>query len=1125
VTNHTELRSLLGQVRRRWFALAALGTVGRATGAAALPLGACALGVWLFRPSGVVLVAVVSAALLGAAAAALAAFLRMPRRPDDGQVARFVEERAETTGPALSDALVSAVQVEAAPDRHPPAFAQLIVAGAVRKLQEIEPTAVIPTEAMRRALLQCLAGLGILAVAAVFVAPPFQRAAAVAWIGLFPGSIRIQVLTGDVRVPAGRPLRIAATVQGRGAELLGIAPTLVVSADGQQRSVEMSRSGNGFAHAFDSVDRTFQYHVAAGTASSAPYTVTAIFPARVTRIDVRYEYPGFAALPPREDEDSGDVYAPAGTRVRLLIQTDKPIASGALALTSGGRVDLAGTGDAAASADLVLTRDDSYRVRMIDVDGLQSTGDLEYFLRVMDDRPPTVHIVRPAGDQGITPLEEVAIEARADDDYGVARFDLVYTVAGRPPRRVPFTRQSGPGTARIGNHLLAVEELKVEPGDVITYYAQARDVARGKPASEARSDIFFLEVKPFNEEFVAAQSQAMGGGAAGAQIDGLVAAQKEIINATWNLERRSGAGRSPEDIRAVGEAQAELKARVEQLLAAGRRGSRGFFPQQIVRPPRTEGRGGSPDPVAAAVDAMTRALEQLKQERTADALTHEMAALQGLLRAQAEVRRREVMQQSASAAGQGGTSRTDRDLSALFDRELQRQQRTNYETPRQSTETPKRESQDDDAAARVRELARRQEELARSQRDLAGEKMTPEEMKRQLDRLSREQQQLRRELDQLQQQRQGVQASDAAGLRRAAEDMRRAATEMQRQNAGGAAASGEKAAEALRDTERQIRGGSPGARQRAAGELQLEAQQIADAQRRVASEVARLGKDSQGAADALRRLAAEKNKLADRVDGLERAARDLERNTPGAEGTRFRETAQHIQGQQIGGRMRQSAKDLQHPQASGGSAAGSKTLQTEQELARALDGVVDRLGGKAQGDARRLTDALDRARDIRNRLDRLQADVRDAEEAARGAAPAGAPAARGRDGQGRRSGADGSAQSRLQSAREAYARELERSREELGRLSQGGEGGATPEQHEFSRSAPGTEAFKQDFSGWERLRKDIDSRLERYEAAVSSRLARKDGADGLSAGGSERVPDGYRDSVSRYFESLAKVKK
>ena len=223
----------------------------------------------------------------------------------------------------------------------------------------------------------------------------------------------------------------------------------------------------------------------------------------------------------------------------------------------------------------------------------------------------------------------------------------------------------------------------MQPGDVITYYARARDVARAKPSSETRSDMFFLEVKPFTEEFVQAQSQAMGGGGQSTQIETLIAAQKEIINATWNLERRS-ARRTVERGHQGGRRRAgrvEGARRADGRAAAARR-ARSPFPQQILPPPPRRRASCGRDPVAEAIDAMARAVEQLHGTRTADALPHEMAALQGLLQAQAEVRRRQVMQQSASAGGGGGTSRSDRDLSALFDRELQRQQRTNYETPR-----------------------------------------------------------------------------------------------------------------------------------------------------------------------------------------------------------------------------------------------------------------------------------------------------------------------------------------------------------------------------------------------------------------------------------------------------------
>ena len=638
-----ELRSLLGRVRRRWFVLTLLSTEARAAAAAAVPLFAAALAGWLLRPSGAGSIALGTAAVLAASAAVLLTLFRMRPRPDDGQVARFVEEQAGSSAlaPVLCDSLVSAVEVIESPADRQTAFGPLIVASAVQSLQRIPSSVVISPEVMRRAAFEAVVGTALLIGALAAFSPTLMRSGATAWLALFPQSVEIRVLNGDVRVPAGAPLRLAATVRGRGAVLLGVVPSLVVSADGQQRTVTMQRSADAFEYAFESIDRSFKYRVAAGAASSGTYSVTALFPPRVTRVDVRYDYPSFTGLRPRDDEDTGDIYGPAGTRVRLSIHTDKPVRAGEIALSGARPIALAAAPAGTATADLVLTKDDAYRVKLTDADGLQSSGDLEYFIRIMDDRPPDVRIVRPSADQGITPLEEVAIEAKAEDDYGVAQFDLVYAVAGRAPHTVPFRRVSGTDAAKTGVHLLAAEDLRVQPGDVITYYARARDVARGKRSSETRSDIFFLEVKPFNEEFVAAQSQAMGG-AGGTQIDSLVAAQKEIINATCNLERRSAAGRSSADLKAVSDAQAELKTRVERTLTGGRRGGRGFFAPQQVAPPRTTRRGGA-DPVAAAVEAMGRAVEQLQHERTADAIPHEMAALQGLLQAQAEVRRRQVM--------------------------------------------------------------------------------------------------------------------------------------------------------------------------------------------------------------------------------------------------------------------------------------------------------------------------------------------------------------------------------------------------------------------------------------------------------------------------------------------------
>jgi hypothetical protein len=1177
--DHTrELRSLIARVRRRWFACVALCTVGRATGAAALPLLA-AIGVdWLLQPTGRALLLLGVVTIAASAAAAGIMFWRMQRRPDDGHVARFIEERAEEEDPShpLSDCIVSAVQVTEKPAANG-AFAALIVRQAIARLRAIDPAVVISKPAMRRAALQAAGGMAFLVIALIASASVTQRTYDAARLAWFPQSVAIAVVPGNARVVAGQPFRVRATFSGTGTTLMGFTPELVVSANGEQLAVAMTPVDGGFEFAFASIDRTFEYRVTAGAASSAGYTVTALFPPRVERIDLRYEYPSFTRLAPRDEEDAGDIYGPAGTRVRLRIHTDKPVTEGLMTLTEGAAVPLRSSGERSSEAELVLSKDNSYRIRLADEDGLSSTSDTEYFIRLMDDRPPEVRILRPAGDQGIMPLEEVTIEARADDDYGIEAFDLVYSVAGRGERSVPFRRASGTDVARIGSHLIAAEELKVQPGDVITYFARARDVARGKRSTETRSDIFFLEVKPFGEEFVSAQSQAMGGGASGTQIDSLIAAQKEIINATWNLERRSHAGRSSEDLKAVAAAQAELRARAEQMAAgARRRGRNPFLPQQVSlrQPPR---RTSGPDPVSQAIDSMTRAVEQLEASRTKDAIPHEMAALQGLLRAQAEIRRRQVMQQSASGASSGGSNRADQDLSALFDRELQRQQRTNYETRSRVDERPDQKDENS-ALDRIKDLARRQEDLSRRQRELDERNLSAEELKRQLETLTREQMELQRQMEELQKGSTGSEGSRGAkgsegatgsqqqrAMREAAEQMRRAAEELKRQNTGGAAQNAQNAAERLRQIEQQARGSSADARQRAAGELQMEAQQVAEAQRRVAAESSRVQKDGQNAsADTHRRLASEKDRLAERVDEMQRAAQQIARagdkqgDKVGASNA-AREAAQQLQHDRIGQRLRESADQSRAASAGGKGGDPRKAADADEQLARALERVADTLGGGARAEAGKLADSLQATGQIRDRLNRLEQQIRETEAKQKAASTQGAsgqqqgnqqqkgeqagqqpqrgqpqtgqpqPGSEGRQGRAGRQGQGGSGQGgELQRLREEYARELEKSRDTLGRLEaeqRSGTNMATPEQHQYSRSAPGTESFKQDFSGWESMRKDIDLALERYEAAASDRLAKKLGEDRLNGGGSDRVPEAYRRLIARYYESLARVKR
>ncbi|MEO6212331.1 MAG: hypothetical protein ABIP65_01770, partial [Vicinamibacterales bacterium] len=233
----------------------------------------------------------------------------------------------------------------------------------------------------------------------------------------------------------------------------------------------------------------------------------------------------------------------------------------------------------------------------------------------------------------------------------------------------------------------------------------------------------------------------------------------------------------------------------------------------------------------------------------------------------------------------------------------------------------------------------------------------------------------------------------------------------------------------------------------------------------------------------------------------------------GEQAASARAAAAELQRERIAERMRDSASNMRQPQPLGrsgrpgqqggrpGAGENGNGAAGEQQISRALDQVVDTLGGSGTAEARQLSRQLDRTRQLRDRLDALEAQMRKAQ---------------------------GSTDGSLEKLQQRYAQEMSRARESMGEMASGQQrsgGGATPDRQEFSRSAPGTEAFKQDRSGWASLRSDLDRALEQHDAAVSKRLASTLGDARLSAGGSERVPEEYRRFIAKYYESLAKAKK
>ena len=221
-----------------------------------------------------------------------------------------------------------------------------------------------------------------------------------------------------------------------------------------------------------------------------------------------------------------------------------------------------------------------------------------------------------------------------------------------------------PRSTVTGRHTLYLEDLDVAPGDFITYYVRARDLARGKRAERSA------------QRHLLSRSEAVRGGVhAGAepggdgrrrgnpQLDDLVAAQKEIIVATWKLDRRSASARARSRSRTSARCHVprrELKTRVEETSSA--------FRESNMRDPRrpsaaATGRGPRAGPPTEAPragqtlpeeDAMTRpstamgkAVGSLERAENVGGFAARDAGAQHLLKAQADVKQRQVQRQQA----------------------------------------------------------------------------------------------------------------------------------------------------------------------------------------------------------------------------------------------------------------------------------------------------------------------------------------------------------------------------------------------------------------------------------------------------------------------------------------------
>jgi hypothetical protein len=613
-------------------------------------------------------------------------------------------------------------------------FLELLAADTLARTQHTLPSSLVPDNRLFALGGAGLACLGVL-VWMIAAAPGYVGyGASLLWTNRKPAPLyTLSVTPGDVTVRRNSDQLITAHVSGMHpgkARLFAHYQSATAWEPVNMQAEPDSGAGATYQFVFAGLPENVEYYVAAGPLISSHYKVRVVDLASVKEISVTYHYPPWTGMRPSKEEHSRDLRAIEGTDAAIELEMDRPLKDGQLLLDDGQKIQLTRDTGNKYHGSIRLEKDGAYHVADTD-EGQQVRLSEDYFIATDKANPPEVAVARPGGDYRASPIEEVTVGVKASDQFALHDVHLHYSVNGGPNHDVSVLNSSGAKNVD-GSYTLPLEDFKLAPGDLVSLYATAKN-----GHSEARTDISFIQVEPFEREFSQSQQSGGGGGAGGSNNQTEISKrEKELIAATWKQQNDETA--TPKDAAAAGqflsEAQSKLRDQVNALSVR--------MQSRDISQANEEFSDFDKDMQDAAA-AMAPSAEKLRGMQWKDAIPLEQKALQALLRAEATFRKIEVAFGQTGGGGAGGGN-SGRDLASLFDLELDTE-KNQYETAQTASPADQRQKEIDDALAKLDALAKRQEDLANQQHN---PQQTFQERWQQ-EMLRREAEQLQRQLEQL----------------------------------------------------------------------------------------------------------------------------------------------------------------------------------------------------------------------------------------------------------------------------------------------------------------------------------------------------------------------------------------
>jgi hypothetical protein len=351
-----------------------------------------------------------------------------------------------------------------------------------------------------------------------------------------PAPFRFIVDPGSRELIKGEKVQVRVRVAGERPDEITIAFRRRGDIEYEERVLRADEGGE-FRHQFPPVTETTEYFVHARGVRTDDYTLTVSDRPLIRMLRVTVSPPAYSRLPERQQDDNvGDVAALRGARIRFDVEANKVLRSARLSLSDSVILPLEVAGNRAHGA-LVLMKERSYHIDLLDSAGTRSIDPVEYALKIIPDAPPTVTLLLPGENLDVTDTTPINLLAKIADDYGFSRARLAYKLVQSkyeaPAQEFTYVPLPVPPAGTLDALLpyrWSMSGLHLVPEDVVSYFVEVFDNDVISGPKSAISEIYSLRLPSMDEVFAQADKGHE------ASIEGMQDALKQAKEARKEME-------------------------------------------------------------------------------------------------------------------------------------------------------------------------------------------------------------------------------------------------------------------------------------------------------------------------------------------------------------------------------------------------------------------------------------------------------------------------------------------------------------------------------------------------------------------------------------------------------------